>query len=178
MSKNDKVFVLKADGSVLTPEFRVSFPRIFQADENGKFGLAMIFDPDVDFSVLEKVIEAKKKETWPKGAPKSYMHPILDGANSDREEHKGKFYINGKAGKYRPGLVDAQREPIVDEAEFYPGCWARAVVTVYNWTYLGKCGVSVNVRNIQKVRNDEPLVSRIQAADEFDSVADPATADM
>ncbi len=174
-----KGFTLKQDGSLLTPEFRVSFPRIFQADENGKYGVAMIFDKDTDFSVLEKVIEAKKKEVWPKGVPKKeYLYPILDGDQSDREEHKDKMYINGKAGKYRPGLVDASLQPIVDEAEFYPGCWARAVVTVYHWVYLGKCGISVNVRNIQKTRDDDPLISRVQAADEFESVAEPATEDL
>lgn len=176
MSK--KQFILRPDGSMLTPEFRVSFPKIFQPDENGKFGLSMLFDDDVDFSVLEKVVEAKKKEVWPKGAPKSFMHPILDGAESDREEHQGKMYINGKCGKYRPGLVDQNKQDIVDESEFYPGCWARAVITVYNWTYLGKCGISVNVRNIQKVRDDEPLVGRVKAADEFDSVADAGTEDL
>ena len=173
-------FIMKQDGSMLTPEFRVSFPKIFQADDNGKFGLAMIFDDDVDFSVLEKAIELKKKEKWPTGVPKGkeYLHPILNGENSQREEHQGKLYINGKAGKYRPGLVDQSREPIVDEAEFYPGCWARAVVTVYAWAHLGKCGVSVNVRNIQKVRDDEPLISRVAAADEFEAVADPSVDDL
>lgn len=177
MSK--KVFTLRADGSILTPEFRVSFPRIFEADENGKFGCAMIFDPDTDFSVLEKEIAAKEKETYPKGSPKNLMRPILDGDASEagREELKGKFYINGKAGKYRPGLVDANKAEIVDEAEFYPGCWARAVITIYHWKYLGKCGISVNIRNIQKLRDDEPLVSRRSAEDEFDAVGTDSVTD-
>jgi hypothetical protein len=138
----------------------------------------MIFDRDTDFTVLEKVIEAKKKETWPKGAPKGYRGPILDGDVGGREEQQDKFYINAKAGKYRPGLVDQNLQPIVDEAEFYPGCWARAVITVYAWSYLGKCGISVNVRNIQKVRDDEPLISRVKAEDEFDAVTDTESADL
>jgi hypothetical protein len=172
-------FVLRQDGSLLTPPFRVSFPRIFTADENGKFGCAMIFDEDVDFSVLEKAVKDKEKEVWPKGAPKKeYLLPILDGGDSNREEHKGKFYINGKAGKYRPGLVDAQLQPIMDEAEFYPGCWARAVITLYHWVYLGKCGISVNIRNIQKIRDDEPLVSRMAAKDEFETVTDETVSDL
>lgn len=176
-----KQFQLRADGSILTPEFRVSFPRIFEADENGKYGCAMIFDPDVDFTVLEKEIALKEKEIYPKGSPKNLMRPILDGDKSEagREELAGKFYINGKAGKYRPGLVDANRAEIVDEAEFYPGCWARAVVTLYHWTYMGKAGISVNIRNIQKLRDDEPLISRRSAEDEFDAVGgDPVTEDL
>lgn len=176
-----KAFTLREDGSMLTPEFRVSFPRIFEADENGKFGCAMIFDLDTDFTVLEKAIAAKEKEVYPKGSPKNIMRPILDGNSSDagREELVDKFYINGKAGKYRPGLVDANKAEIIDEAEFYPGCWARAVITLYHWTYMGKCGISANIRNIQKLRDDEPLISRRSAEDEFDAVGgDSATADL
>lgn len=174
-----KEFQLKQDGAILTPEFRVSFPKIFEADEFGKFGCSMIFDDDVDFSVLEKAIDAKIKEVWPKGKPKKeFLYPILDGADSDREEHEGKRYINGKSGKYRPGLVDAAMAEITDEAEFYPGCYARAVVTLYHWVYLGKCGISVNIRNLQKIRDGEPLVSRVSAADEFDSVADTSVSDL
>lgn len=174
-----KQFILKKDGSLLTPEFRVSFPRVFKPSEDGKYGLSMIFDSDVDFSVLEKLIDGKIKEVWPKGKPKKeFLYPILDGAESDREEYQGKFYINGKCGQYKPGLVDSNLEEIIDEAEFYPGCWARAVITVYHWVYLGKCGVSVNVRNIQKVRDDEPLISRIKAEDEFEAVADASVEDL
>jgi hypothetical protein len=173
-----KVFKVREDGSMLTPEFRVSFPRIFEADDNGKFGVAMIFDRDVDFTVLEKAVQAKIKEVYPSGAPKGLMTPILDGEESDREEHKDKFYINGKAGKYRPGLVDQNKQDIVDESEFYPGCWARAVITLYSWKFKGKQGISVNVRNIQKLRDDEPLISRNNAADEFDTVADAGTEDL
>lgn len=175
-----KFFKLREDGSLMTADFRVSFPKIFEADDNGKFGLAMIFEPDVDFTALEKVIAAKQKEIWPKGVPKGYMHPILNGdeCTSEREELKGKIYINGKCGKYRPGIVDAQLNPITDEGEFYPGCWARAVVTIYNWTYLGKCGISVNVRNIQKIRDDQPLISRVAAEHEFGPVEDQSAVDL
>lgn len=171
MSKTAKVFVARQDGSFLTPEFRVSFPKVFEPNEDGKYGLAMIFDDDVDFTTLEKAIALKKKEAWPQGPKGVYMEPILDGDSStaSREELVGKTYINGKCGKYKPGLVGPDRNPIVDEAEFYPGCWARAVVTVYSWNFKGKCGISVNVRNIQKLRDDEPLISRVKAEDEFDA---------
>jgi hypothetical protein len=178
MSK--KTFELRKDGSMLTPEFRVSFPKLFEPDDNGKYGLSMIFDNDVNFSVLEIAVETKKKETWPKGTKGTYSGPILDGNESQaqREELTDKFYINGKAGKYRPGVVDQNLQEITDEAEFYPGCWARAVITVYSWTYMGKCGVSVNVRNVQKIRDDEPLISRVKAEDEFSNVAEQSTEDL
>lgn len=165
-----KVFTQKADGSFLTPEFRVSFPYVLKPyPESGKYSVTMIFDPDVDFSALEDAINAKVKEVYPKGAPKNLMLPILDGNDSDsgRAELVDKIYVNGKCGKYRPGLVDKAGADITDESEFYPGCWARAVVTLYHWAYLGKCGISVNVRNIQKLRDDEPLINRPSADADF-----------
>lgn len=177
-----KTFIAKQDGSFLTPEFRVSFPKLFEADENGKFSVAMIFDNDVNFSNLSAAIADAKKERWPKGTPKgkTYSGPILDGNKSQgqREELVDKIYINGKCGKYRPGVVDANLQPIMDESEFYPGCWARAVITLYAWEYMNKCGISINVRNIQKLRDDEPLVSRVKAEDEFEAVEEPAAADL
>jgi hypothetical protein len=176
-----KIFTLRTDGSLLTPEFRVSFPKLFEPDENGKYGVAMIFDNDVDFANLETLIESKKKEKWPKGTGKLvYSQPILDGNDSQaqREELKDKFYINGKCGKYKPGVIDQNRQPIVDESEIYPGCWARASITLYSWVHTGKCGISVNVRNIQKLRDDEPLISRVRAEDEFDNAGETATEDL
>jgi hypothetical protein len=173
--KTNKSFTLKTDGSILTPEFRVSFPNVFQPGKlSGKFGLTMLFPKDTDFSVLETAIKAKIKEKYPAGAPKGLLLPILDGEESEREEQKDTFYINAKSGKYRPGVVDQNRAEINDEAEFYPGCYARATVTLYTWEYLGKKGVSVNLRNVQKLRDGEPLISRVAAADEFEQVTNEA----
>lgn len=180
MTKIVKAFVKKSDGSFLTPEFRVSFPKVFTPNEEGKYGLAMIFDADVDFTALEQAIALKKKEAWPNGPKGVYSEPILDGdeSNPPREETAGKKYINGKCGKYKPGLVGPDLTPLLDEAEFYPGCWARAVITVYSWNFKGKCGVSVNVRNIQKLRDDEPLISRVKAEDEFDAAEAQEVSDL
>lgn len=169
-----KTFTLREDGTLLTPEFRVSFPHVFQPNKEGKFGLSMLFSRDTDFRLLEAAVQTLIKEKYPKGAPKGLMLPILDGNDSDREEHKDVFYINAKAGKYRPGLVDQNRQDIVDENEFYPGCYARATISLYPWEYLGKKGISVNVRNIQKLRDGEPLVGRVSAANEFDQVTNEA----
>jgi len=172
--KTAKAFIVRTDGSMLTPEFRVSFPHVFQPSQEGKFGLSMLFTKDTDFSVLETAVQKLIKEEYPKGAPKGLMTPVLDGDESDREEHKNMFYVNGKSGKYRPGLVDQNKQDIVDESEFYPGCFARATISLYAWEYLGKKGISVNVRNIQKLRDGEPLIGRISAADEFDQVTNEA----
>jgi hypothetical protein len=164
-------FIQKEGGSLLTPEFRVSFPNIFTPSElDGKYSCVMIFDHDTDFSELEALVEETIAEKWPKDVPSNLALPILDGGDSDRPETDGKFYINGKCGKFRPGLVDANKAEIGSPEEFYPGCYARAVITCYAWSFKGKNGVSVNIRNIQKLRDGEPLVSRVRAENDFDNV--------
>jgi hypothetical protein len=159
---------------MLTPAFRVSFPKVFQPADNGKFGLVMLFPKEsTDMRLLEAAITTLGKEKYPKGLPKGFFPAIHDGDDSEREEQKGQWVINGKCGKYRPGIVDQNKQDILDEADFYPGCWARAVITLFDWVYpkMGTKGISVNVRNIQKIRDDEPLISRVSAADEFDAVS-------
>ena len=173
-----KGFKIKKDGSLLTPIFRVTFPHILEPNDEGKYGLGMIFERDVDFSNLEELVDATIKEKWPKNAPRGLMLPILDGDESDRPEYEGKFYINGKAGKYKPGLVDANRQDIDDPEEFYPGCYARATVTCYAWSFKGKNGVSVSVRNIQKCEEGDPLISRVRPDDDFDDLPNDESGDL
>ena len=169
-------FKLKDDGAILTPEFRVSFPNVFEKSQlSDKYGCGMMFPKDsTDMKVLEAAIEAIILEKWGKKRPKSLALPILDGDESDRGEREGVWYINGKAGKYRPPLIDRQKEEIEDPEEFYAGCWARAVITLYTYDRkdIGKAGVSVGIRSLQKLRDDEPLVSRVIAENEFDDLPD------
>lgn len=170
-------FTKREDGSFLTPEFRVSFPYVIEKDKNGKYGLAMIFSKEtVDFDALEESVEETINSKWGAKRPKALLLPILDGDQSDRDEYQGKKYINGKCGKFRPGLMNSAKEPIEDAEEFYPGCWARAVITLYAWDNpaVGKKGVSVGVRNLMKTRDDEPLIGRVKAEDDFDGVASVA----
>lgn len=165
-------FAKLEDGALRTPKFRVSFPHVIEPNEDGRYGLGMIFEKDVDFQLLDDLVEEIIKQKWGKKAPKGLMLPVLDGDESNREEYAGKFYINGKAGKYKPGLVDASKEEIRDVEEFYPGCYARAVITCYAWSFKGKNGVSVSVRNLQKLEDGEPLIGRVKADDDFDALND------
>jgi hypothetical protein len=167
-------FKLKEDGAILTPEFRVSFPNVFEKSQlSGKYGCGLMFPKDVtDMKILEAQIATVILEKWGKKKPKNLALPILDGDESDRAEREGFWYINAKAGKYRPPLIDRQKEDIEDPEEFYAGCWARAVLTLYTYDRkdIGKAGVSVGLRSIQKLRDDEPLVSRVIAENEFDDL--------
>lgn len=167
-------FKLKEDGAILTPEFRVSFPNVFEKSQlSGKYGCGLMFPKDsTDMKLLKEAIETEILEKWGKKRPKNLVLPILDGDESDRAEREGFWYINAKAGKYRPPLIDREKEEIEDPEEFYAGCWARAVITLYTYDRkdVGKAGVSIGLRSLQKLRDDEPLVSRVIAENEFDDL--------
>ena len=175
----EKAFKKLKDGRLLTPIFRVSFPHVFEPHkESGKYSLGMLFDEDVDFSELDKAIKKEIKNRWGDQKPKKLMLPVLDGDESDREDYEGYMYINGKCGKYKPGLVDQNKEKIDDPEEFYPGCYARATIKLYAWDYMGsKKGISVAVDNIQKCADGDPFVSRVSADDDFDDIPTDDDAD-
>ena len=169
-------FKLKDDGSILTPEFRVSFPNMFEKSQlSGKYGCGMMFPKETtDMAIFDAKIKTVILEKWGNKTPKGVALPVLDGDESDRAEREGYWYINGKAGKYKAPLVDREKDEITDPEEFYAGCWARAVITFYTYDRkdIGKKGVSVGIRSVQKLRDDEPLVSRVVVENEFDDLPD------
>ncbi len=174
-----KHFIKKEDGSLLTPMFRVTFPHVFQPNEDGKYGLGMIFEKDTDFQNLNELVQETIEIKWGRKPPFKLGLPILDGDKQERTEYLGMYYINGKCGKYRPGVIGPNKEPIEDPEEFYPGCYARATITCYAWSFKGKNGVSVSVRNLQKCEEGEPLISRVRPDDDFDDVgADDESGDL
>ena len=85
---------------------------------------------------------------------KPMQEPILLNANS----------------KQAPQVVDRNVQPILDQSELYSGCYIRASVTFYAYNSNGNKGIAAGLGNIQKVRDGEPLGSRMNAKDEFDAV--------
>ena len=58
----------------------------------------------------------------------------------------------------KPGLVDADVQPIIDPTEFYAGCYAIASFNFYAWAHdEGGTGISAGLMNIQKVKDGEPF---------------------
>jgi hypothetical protein len=60
---------------------------------------------------------------------------------------------------------------IINEADFYPGCYARATVRPFWYDTAGNKGVAFGLQNIQKLADGEPLGGRVVASKEFEPVA-------
>lgn len=170
---------------VITPEFRVSFPNVFRtakpmagATGDPKYGLTALFKKGEDISALKAAAEEACIEKWgPKDKwPKNLRSPFRDAGEKEFDGYvEGAIFINATS-KQRPGLVDANMNDIIDETEFYAGCYARASINAFAYDTAGNRGVAFGLNNVQKLRDGEPLGGRTRPEDDFEPVAEGAGA--
>ena len=173
-----------------TPKFRVSFPSVFEATQiNGqgksKYRITMLFDlaeiaKDPAEQARWDAIKAELDPTLLKkfgSIPADYAKPFIDGNTMKKAEtgviyegHEGMVVVRA-ASEDRPGLVDQNVQPIMDQSDFYGGCYARATVNMFAWEYMNKKGVSVGIQNIQKLADGETFSGKTKAEDDFAAVA-------
>lgn len=180
--------------NIVTPEFRVSYPNVFKPKLNKlsnkeEFSLVALFPKGADLSKLKAAVKEVIEKEWGKDPakwPKNLKTPFRDQGEREKEDdvtgkmvmpagyEKGAIFINLKA-KSRPGVVDAQVQPILDESQFYAGCWARASVNPYAYDVSGSRGVSLGLNNIQKTRDGDSLGGKTKAEDDFAPIEGAAT---
>lgn len=149
---------------VKTPEFRVSFPHLFEpskfeGEEQGSYSLVMAFDNAADLKPLREACRKAIADVWPKGAPTNLRSPLCDGnekAESWGENFRNTIYARAKS-KRRPPVVDARGLPVDDPEAVYPGCYARAVVTPFVYDRAGNRGVGLQLAALQILRDGERL---------------------
>lgn len=165
--------------NIITPEFRVSYPYVFrpnkpmEANQEPKFSVTMLFPKDTDLSKLKQAAEQAAIEKWGAGkAPKNLRSPFRDQGEKESEGYvPGAIFITATS-KQKPGLIDGANNDIVDETQFYAGCYARASIRAFAYDKAGNKGVAFGLQNIQKLRDGESLSGRMKAQAEFEPVAD------
>jgi len=167
--------------NVITPKFRVSYPNVFRARKNdlsGKdeYSVVALFAKGENLSMLKAAAQAAAKEKWGDKMPKNLRSPFRDQGEREKDGklpeglEAGAIFINLKS-QQRPGLVDGNRQAIIDENDLYAGCYARAQVRAYAYEQKGNTGVAFGLQNLQKMGEGEPLSSRVKAEDAFEPVA-------
>jgi hypothetical protein len=161
---------------VMTPEFRVSFPNVFQPrsafdGQEAKYSIVMLFSKKTDISALKKLAQAVAREKWGDKIPKGMRNPFRDGdvEKEGMDGYAGCVFVTASS-KTKPGLVDQSVQPIITGDDFYAGCYARATVNAFAYDRAGNVGVSFGLQNIQKLRDGEPFSGRTKAEDEFSAV--------
>lgn len=143
-----------------------------------KFSVSLII-PKSDKKTVDKIkaaIEAAYKdgEAKLKGSGRSVpalsvlKTPLRDGdiERPDDEAYANSYFINANSST-APGIVDADRQPIIDISEVYSGVYGRASINFYAFNSNGNKGIACGLNNLQKIRDGEPLGGKSRAEDDF-----------
>lgn len=99
--------------------------------------------------------------------------PLRDGdaERPDDEAYADSYFINANSST-APGIVDADRQPILDRSEVYSGVYGRASINFYAFNSNGNKGIACGLNNLQKIKDGEPLGGKSRAEDDFDTEED------
>jgi hypothetical protein len=154
-------------------------PRAMEEGQTPMYSVALLMGDTKDgrenIAKLEKAIDDTFKGGIPVKfggtAPKVWHNPLYEGDEDKGEAYAGAMYINAKS-KNKPGIVDKQVNPIIDQTEVYSGCYANVSVNLYAFNVAGKKGVGIGLGNIQKLADGESLGGSVRAEAEFEAVDD------
>jgi hypothetical protein len=126
-----------SEGKIVTPVFRLSWPKLFKAvgnpekpEQKPRFSCTMIFEDGTDMSKLEAAVEAAIKAKWGDDPPRKLRRPFNDGDEKEGAEYHGNVFINTWTTQ-QPKLLNRDGEEIIDPGDLYPGCLCRAIVHTY-----------------------------------------------
>ncbi|WP_277673322.1 DUF2815 family protein [Piscibacillus halophilus] len=156
---------------------RFSYANVHQAvSVNGsdpKYSVSIII-PKTDKRAIKKVNDAiqkakqENKDKFGGKAPSNLKSPLRDGDvdREDDEAYADSYFINANS-KIKPGIVDADLNPIMDQSEFYSGCYGRVSLTFYAYNVNGNKGIAAGLQNIMKTADGDPLGGRSSAEADF-----------
>ena len=157
---------------------RISFANIWEAKSiNGgeeKYSVSCLI-PKEDKTTLMKIHkaveeakEAAKSKKWGGRIPPNLKLPLRDGDidRPDDEAYKGSWFINANSDS-APGIVDADRNPIMTRSEMYSGVKGRASINLYAYNVNGNRGIACGLNNLQKIADGMPLGGKSRAEDDF-----------
>ena len=99
---------------------------------------------------------------------KTLKTPLRDGdlERPDDEAYANSYFINANSST-APGIVDTDRQPILDHSEVYSGVYGRASINFYAFNSNGNKGIACGLNNLQKICDGEPLGGKSRAEDDF-----------
>ncbi len=156
---------------------RFSYANVHQAvSVNGgdpKFSASIII-PKSDKKTIKKINDAiqkaieENKDKFGGKIPSNLKTPMRDGDvdREDDEAYADSYFINANS-KLKPGIVDADLNPIMDQSEFYSGCYGRVSLTFYGFNVNGNRGIAAGLQNVMKTKDGEAMGGRSTAEDDF-----------
>ena len=171
--------IIKEGTKVVFGPCRLSYTHVFNKynpdspEAEGKF-MTNVLIPKTEKETIEaikKAVEEAKKQgivnKWGGKEPKKLDMPLRDGDEKDDENYEDHLFLNAKSNT-RPGIVDKNKVPIVDEEEVYSGVWAIISVTFFAYDKNGNRGVACGLNNIMKFKDDDRFGGRVSAERDVD----------
>jgi hypothetical protein len=163
------------------PKTRFSYANVFEPKSiNGgdaKYSVSLLIDKK-DKKTLDKIEAAVQaaieegKGKWGGKIPKKLKLPLRDGDEErDDEAYAGKMFINANSST-KPGVVDEDLNPIMDQDEFYSGCFGRASVNFYAYNSNGSVGIACGLNHLQKLADGDRLSGGASAEEDFGAIDD------
>ena len=164
------------------PETRWSYVNAWEPKSvnggNPKYSVSLII-PKSDTKTVEK-IKAAIQVAYEEGAAKlkgngksvppfaAIKNPLRDGdvERPDDEDYAGCYFVNAN-NTAKPGIVDADRQPILERSEVYSGVYGRASISFYAFNSNGNKGIACALNNLQKIKDGEPLGGHASAESDF-----------
>jgi hypothetical protein len=99
--------------------------------------------------------------------------PLRDGDKERKgdDAYKNAYFVNANSTT-KPGVVDANLQPILDTSELYSGIIGRASVSFYAFNSNGNRGIACGLNNIQKLADGTPLGGHSRAEEDFAGLDD------
>jgi hypothetical protein len=183
MSNNEKSIKNANPTKVITGKCRASYANLNDPKSiNGgvpKYSVSIII-PKSDTITIKKIEDAIQAayvegESKLKGSGKTVpplatlKTPLRDGDDErpDDEAYADSFFVNANSST-QPGMVDRDRNPILERSEIYSGIYARFSINFYAFNNNGNRGIACGLNNVQKISDGASLGGRSRAEDDFD----------
>lgn len=169
---------------VITGKVRLSYAHVWtpvaiEDSDKAKYSVSLLI-PKSDTKTVDKIkkaikaaLEQGKSSKFGGKVPKDPKLPLRDGdekyEETGNEEYKDHYFVNASSIT-RPGIIDADRQKIIDEEEVYSGCYALASVNFYAFNVNGNKGIACGLNNLMKIDDGEPLGGRVSAEADFAEV--------
>lgn len=162
---------------VITGKVRFSYLHVFEPsamtpEAEKKYSVSLII-PKKDKKTIAKIEKAiakaleMGKDKFGNKIPANYKNPLRDGdtEREDDEAYAGCMFVNANSLR-QPGLVDADRDDILDKSELYSGCYGRASINFYAYNVAGNRGVAAGLNHLQKLEDGPSLGGTISSAED------------
>ena len=150
---------------VKTGKVRASYANVFKPrmnDLKGKLEYSLdVIIPKSDTGTIDRIhdaIEIEKRKMFGNKVPNKFHTPIKDGDvdHPNNPEYHNAYYLK-LSSAVKPGIVDRELQPVMDESEFSSGDYCRVSIAVMAYDMPANKGVTAKLGNIQVLEKGEPL---------------------